>query len=164
MKRFLLTAATVVSFAGVAHAADFEFNDPYAIVSSMMANSGAAFMTIVNTTDRDDRVIAAHADVAERVELHTHISDANGVMRMVKVEEGFPVPAHGTRELKRGGDHVMFLGLKGPLEDGTVVPVTLTFENAGDVVVDVPVDLSRNRPMRMMNGAKPGMGMRMPAN
>jgi copper(I)-binding protein len=40
----------------------------------------------------------------------------------------------------------MFMGLKEPLKHGEVVEVTLTFENAGDVVVEIPVDLER-KPM-----------------
>jgi copper(I)-binding protein len=37
----------------------------------------------------------------------------------------------------------MFLGLNQPLADGDIVSLTLTFETAGDVVVEVPVDLTR---------------------
>ncbi|MEO1154600.1 MAG: copper chaperone PCu(A)C, partial [Pseudomonadota bacterium] len=44
------------------------------------------------------------------------------------------------------GDHVMFMGLTGPFVDGETVEVTLTFEQAGDITVDIPVDLNR-RPM-----------------
>jgi copper(I)-binding protein len=40
----------------------------------------------------------------------------------------------------------MFLGLNRELAQGDVVTVTLQFENAGDVTVDVPVDLER-KPM-----------------
>jgi copper(I)-binding protein len=48
--------------------------------------------------------------------------------------------------LARGGDHVMFMGLNGPMEHGDTVSVTLSFEKAGDIVVDIPIDLER-KPM-----------------
>jgi len=42
-------------------------------------------------------------------------------------------------ELQPGGFHVMLMGLTGPLEEGGHFPVTLTFERAGTVTVDVAV-------------------------
>lgn len=117
--------------------------DPYARSSTMASESGAAFMVLMNHTDADDRLLSASSDIAERVELHTHIEDANGVMQMREVEDGFVVPAGGMHALERGGDHVMFLGLKQSLSDGETVSVTLKFETAGDVVVEIPVDLTR---------------------
>lgn len=122
---------------------------PYARASTSLSKSGAIFMVIHNETGTDDRVIAARAPVAERVELHTHLQDANGVMRMVEVEDGFAVAAGGHHMLKRGGDHVMLMGLTEPLTDGKTFPLTLVFETAGEVTVEVPVDLQR-QPMTMM--------------
>lgn len=107
------------------------------------AKSGAAFFVIMNKSDTDDRLVAASTDAAPRVELHTHIEDENGVMKMREVEAGFPVPAGGMHALERGGDHVMFMGLDQPLPEGESISVTLTFENAGDVVVEIPVDNDR---------------------
>ena len=126
--------------------------DPYARVSGASASSGAAFMVIENHTDTDDRLIGAASDVAQRVELHTHIQDANGVMQMRQVEDGFAIPAHGEHPLARGGDHVMFLGLTRSLSDGDMVTLTLTFEKAGEVVVTLPVDLNRKPMMGAMGG------------
>ena len=37
----------------------------------------------------------------------------------------------------------MFSGLDAPLTQGQLVPVTLVFENAGEVEITVPVDLDR---------------------
>lgn len=116
-------------------------HDAYGRASNPKA--GAAFMHIVNTSDAADRLVAVKSDLAARTELHTHSEDANGVMKMREVEEGFVIPAGGMHMLKRGGDHVMFLGLHAPFEDGAVVPVTLVFEEAGEVIVNVTVDQSR---------------------
>ncbi len=156
-KSTLFAATAALTLAGAAWAGDIMVMDPYVRSSMKSSTTGAAFMTLMNQTDQDDRLIAARSDVAERVELHTHIQDANGVMQMREVEAGFPVPAGGSYMLMRGGDHVMFLGLKQPLVDGESVSLTLTFEKAGDVVVDVPVDLTR-KPMhgKMKHGQGSG--------
>ncbi len=117
--------------------------DAYARSSGKSAKAGAAFMMIQNAGEADDRLIAAESDVAARVELHTHQVDANGVAKMIHVEEGFVIPAGETHMLKRGGDHVMFMGISAPFEHGATVPVTLIFEKAGEIEVDIPVDLER---------------------
>ena len=72
--------------------------------------------------------------------MHTHSQNADGVMTMPAVPEGFPITAGGELVLERGGDHVMLMGLTRALKDGDMINLTLTFEHAGDVVVDVPVD------------------------
>jgi copper(I)-binding protein len=134
--------AIAASFAFPAFA-DIQIRDAYARAATPSAMTGAAFMEIVNSADTEDRLIEARSDIAARVELHTHESDANGVMRMIEVEEGFAIPAGGTHMLARGGDHVMFMGLNQPLVQGESVSVTLVFENAGEVAVEIPVDLER---------------------
>ncbi|MEM1077792.1 MAG: copper chaperone PCu(A)C [Pseudomonadota bacterium] len=117
--------------------------DPYARVSSPVAKSGAAFMQIMNHGVEDDRLVSATSPAAARVELHTHIDDGNGVMLMREVEGGFAIEAGETYMLKRGGDHVMFMGLTESWAQGDMVPVTLVFEKAGEVTLDIPVDLER---------------------
>lgn len=136
-------------------AADIAVEDAYARASSPVAKSGAAFMTIRNTGAEDDRLVAARSDIAARVELHTHIDAGNGVMQMREDPDGFEVPAGGTAMLARGGDHVMFMGLKDPMEHGATVTVTLVFEKAGEMEVEIPVDLDRQP---MAQGAGHGMG------
>ncbi len=115
-----------------------------------MAKSGAAFMILHNAGATDDRLVSAASDAAMRVELHTHKVTGDGVMQMIEVEEGFAVPAGGTHTLARGGDHVMLMGLTAPMRQGDTIIVTLTFETAGEITVEIPVDLER--------APEPGMG------
>ena len=136
----LLLAAPAV---GLAMDKVIMIEESYARSSSPTAKTGAAFMLIANHSAQDDRLIAVTSDAAQRVELHTHLSDSEGVMRMVEIEDGIVVPAGGTAVLKRGHDHVMFMGLTEPFENGEMVPVTLTFEIAGDIEVMIPVDSDR---------------------
>lgn len=138
---FAVLAALVVAGGG-ASAADATVGDitvkaPWARASAGMARAGAAFMTIDNAGAEADRLVSASADVSKTVELHTHVKDGD-VMKMRRVE-AVDVPAGGAVELQPGGYHVMFMGLQQPLEDGESFPLTLTFETAGDVTVEVMV-------------------------
>ncbi len=136
-------AATAAALLAAPALAEITIEDAYARSASPVAKAGAAFMTLVNTGETDDRLIAASSEVAKRVELHTHSENAEGVMMMMEVEEGFPIPARGSHTLARGGDHVMFMGLTGPWAHGDSLTVTLTFEEAGEMTVEIPVDLER---------------------
>jgi copper(I)-binding protein len=140
--KLILAAASAALLALPALAGEMGLKivDPYARSS---AQSGAAFFIIENHSDQDDRLVAARAEVAGRVEMHTHHEDANGVMRMREIEGGIIVPAHGRHALERGGDHLMFMGLSEALPEGESITVTLTFEQAGDVVVEIPVTNDR---------------------
>lgn len=134
-----------------AWADDILIHDAYARSAGQMAKAGAAFFVVMNKTDQDDRLIGAKSTAAKKVELHTHIDQGDGVMKMVHVEEGFVIPAGGQHMLKRGGDHVMFMGLTAPWQNGDLLPLTLVFENAGDITLEVPVDLDRQDKMDHSN-------------
>ncbi len=138
-----LAACALIAFPTFAAADGIMVMDPYARSSGPNAPAGAAFMVLQNTSDQDDRLVSATSDIAKRVELHTHIDKGNGVMQMTEVEEGFVIPAGEKHMLQRGGDHVMFMGLNQSLVQGETVKVTLTFEKAGEMVVEIPIDHDR---------------------
>ncbi len=92
----------------------------------------------LSVAEGSDRLIAAASPAAERVELHTHTLDAQGVARMTRIE-GIEVVAGSPTELRPGGLHVMLMGLTAPLAAGDAIDLTLTFEAAGDVTLRVPV-------------------------
>ena len=145
----ILAATAAAAFALPALAGTIVVKDAYARASTPISKSGAAFMVIENTGEAPDRLVGASTDIAAVAELHTHKQAADGVVKMVAVPEGFPIPAHGMHALKRGGDHVMLMGLKEPLTQGRSFGLTLTFEKAGKVTVTVPVDLTRGAGMKM---------------
>ena len=142
MTRPLMIAAALTLGAAPA-LAEITVSDAYARASRPDAPTGAAFMVIENDGDEDDRLVGVSSDAAARVGLHTHIADEGGVMRMREAEDGFAIPAGGSHALARGGDHVMFMGLSQPFEPGTTVPVVLEFEKAGEIRVEIKVDLDR---------------------
>lgn len=143
MTRFFTAAVAATFMLSAPAMAEMMVKDAYARSSTPSSPTGAAFMMLMNSGTEDDTLVAASSDVAGRVELHTHIEDANGVMKMTEIEGGIPVAAGATHVLKRGGDHVMFMGLNAPLEQGAEISVTLTFEKAGDIDIKIPVDHER---------------------
>jgi copper(I)-binding protein len=84
--------------------------------------------------------------VSRTVELHEMKMDGD-VMRMRQVA-AVDVPAGGSVALEPGGLHVMLLGLKAPLKEGDRFPMTLRFEKAGEVKVEVHVEAAGVGPAR----------------
>lgn len=149
----LMMTAAGSALAGDAKAGNIQITGAWARASAGPAQNGAAFMAIANSGNEADRLLAAAADVAATAELHTHLHEG-GVMRMREVP-AIDVPAGQTVTMQPGGYHVMFMGLKAPLKQGTAFPLTLTFEKAGKVTVDVAVgEAGAMGPMGMG-----GMGM-----
>lgn len=157
MFRILLLAAPAALLSLPALACDgFSVEGGYVRSSTAMSTSGAGFMTLVNQGTSDCRLVGARTEAAARAELHTHQIDANGVARMMEVEEGFAIPAGGTHALERGADHLMLMGLTAPLTQGQTVAVTFVFEDGSEATAELPVD--NERMPGAMGGAMGGMG------
>lgn len=117
-------------------AGDIMVKDAWSRASASMSGAGAAFFTINNMGSNEDKILSVSSNIAKKTELHTHIMDGD-IMKMRRVDF-VPAPV-GTSELKPGGNHVMFMGLKNKLVEGTTFPITLNFEKAGPVHVTVTV-------------------------
>jgi len=77
-------------------------------------------MTIRNSGE-PDRLVSAHVEGAK--------------MAIVKGENAqpLPIPANSAVGLAMDGAHIMLGGVPGVMENGALIPMTLTFEGAGDV-------------------------------
>ena len=84
-----------------------------------------AFLTL--TSSEDARVVGVSTPVAEMAEIHV-TENKGGVMQMHGVE-GLALPAGKPVKLEPGGHHVMLMGLKAPVAQGTRVPLTFTIED-----------------------------------
>jgi copper(I)-binding protein len=112
-------------------------SEPWARAAGKRAHAAVAYLTLENFGDAADKLVSASTPAAGRVELHTHIKDGD-VMRMRPVQS-IEVGPHAKVTLKPGGLHLMLLDLKGPLEKGVTFPLTLRFEKAGEVTVEVAI-------------------------
>jgi len=124
-----------------AHASPIAVERPWSRATPPGAQTGVAYLTIVNHGSEPDVLVAASSPAAASVEFHVMTTTTDGVMRMRPATSGVTVPAGGTVELKPdGGYHLMLGGLKAPLRSGTMLPVTLRFAKAGSIDVVFAVE------------------------
>lgn len=143
-KVMTLLAALMLGSAAVAHEYNvgaLQIDHPYIPAPFAGAKSAAGYMVIVNNGPEADRLIGARAGFADMTMLHQSQTDAAGVATMTHVP-ALDLPAGATVALEGGGYHVMFMGLTGPLAEDAMLPVTLTFERAGEIEVEFKVDHS----------------------
>jgi copper(I)-binding protein len=119
-------------------AGSVKISAPWIRATPKGAPVGGGYMTITNTGSVSEKLIGGTSDVSSRFEIH-EMSMENGVMKM-RPAAGVEIKAGQTVEFKPGGYHVMFVGLKEPLERGQHIKVTLHFEKAGNVPVDFVVE------------------------
>lgn len=113
-----------------------KISDAWASLPPPGAKDAAGFFTASSTNG--DELQSATCTCAARVELHEMVADKK-MMTMRPVTRGVPVLAGESVTLKPSGLHLMFVGLTGPLKEGDVVHVKLTFQTAGVVEADLPV-------------------------
>lgn len=144
MTRILAVAAVAaIVAAGVASAHDYRLqtlhiDHPFARATPPGARFGGVFLSVENKGDQIDRLLRVSTPVARAAELHQMVLDA-GVMRMRPIA-GVDVKPAARVVLQPGGYHVMLVDLKHPLQAGEHFPLTLEFEKAGSIEVDVEVE------------------------
>ncbi|MEJ2043331.1 MAG: copper chaperone PCu(A)C [Reinekea sp.] len=116
---------------------DIMIMNAWARVSAPGAPS-AGFMTVTNHGSEDDVLLDVSGDFAKKLELH-RTQQVDGVMKMIHQKDGVVIPAGGSVIFKPGDYHLMFMGLYKNFELGETYNVTLTFKNAGDMKVELPV-------------------------
>ena len=115
--------------------AQVHIDEAWARATAPGAKVGAGYMKISSSVA--DRLIGATSPAAARVEMH--VTQKKGdVMRMREVK-AYDIPVGGVFELSPGGAHLMLVDLKAPLKQGTKVPLTLRFEKAGEMKVELEV-------------------------
>jgi len=134
MKLFLAVAC-LAAFPAAA-LADVTVTDPWARASILVSRPGAAYLTL--RSDADDRLLSATTPVADHVMIHASETGADAVTRMIHLDV-LDLPAGQTVRFAPGGMHLMLMDLADKLAEGERFPLTLTFERAGGITVDVPV-------------------------
>ena len=101
------------------------------------SGNSAVYATLVNPGKVPDALVGAASDAAAAVEIHESYQES-GMMMMRPVEK-IEVPAGKKVEMKPGGHHIMLLNPKRDLKAGTVVGLTLQFQNAGKIPVNAGI-------------------------
>jgi copper(I)-binding protein len=99
---------------------------------------GVAYFVIVNHGQKPDTLVAASTPAAESVEFHRTIIEG-GMARMRPAGEIVIAPG-ATVKAEPEGLHLMLVGLKQPLVEGSMVPLVLRFSGVGEVTVQLEVE------------------------
>lgn len=119
-------------------AGSISIEEPWARAMLPGQPAGGAWINLTNIGEEDDRLISLSSPVAEKVEVHM-MEVVEDVMTMRPLEEALVVPAGETITMHPGGLHLMFMQVTEPFKEGESVPLTLEFEKAGKVELELPV-------------------------
>jgi periplasmic copper chaperone A len=139
----VLALLALLSMASPAWAHDYklgalEIGDPWARATPPTAPTGGGYLSVKNTGTEPDHLVSASSPAAGTVQVHEMKMDGN-VMRMRELESPLEIKPGETVTLAPGGMHLMMMGLKEPLKQGERVPLTLVFEKAGKIDVEMVV-------------------------
>ena len=140
MKHFVplfVLIAVLFTISACAGPTEILIDEPWARPGFQGDNS-AVYLMIGNSNDQGDGLIGASSDVANLTEIHLSKMDAEGTMTMER-QDLIGIPAGETVSLEPGGLHVMLMNLVNDLNVGDKFELTLEFQRAGDITVEVEV-------------------------
>ncbi|MER8183419.1 copper chaperone PCu(A)C [Kitasatospora sp. NPDC094015] len=115
-------------------------SDPYIPLPAVAGGMGAGYLTVRNEGGDADQLVSVSSPAATSITLHR---SAETTMQELS---SLPVPAHGSLELARGGNHLMIMGWQQPPAVGDELELDLTFARSGTISVKVPVKPLTYRP------------------
>jgi copper(I)-binding protein len=125
-------SATLTGAAATTH-----LREPW--VKAVDSGMTAMFGTLENTGSTDVNLVSVTTPASTMVQLHETVGDGAGGTKMQEKSGGFVVKAGQEFVLKPGGNHLMFMGITGPLKAGTTVTVVLTFSDGSTLPVTAEV-------------------------
>jgi copper(I)-binding protein len=120
-------------------AGQLHIDQPWSMELPPNAPTVAAYFSIHNSGATADRLTAVDSPIAGSAQLHEHVHK-DGLMKMQHVQS-IEIPAGGDVRFAPMAYHVMLQDLqdRSTLVDGQHFALTLHFEKAGDVTVNVQV-------------------------
>ena len=142
MKLYLTALITLLIFLSPVSFADdkqqtIEITAPWARPTANTKTPGGVFFTLTNHGQDTATLTGVKSNIAHMAHLHK-TGNEGGMMTMVAIDE-VTIAAGKTFTFAPGGYHIMLMGLNEKLTKGNVFNLTLTFEKAGEIVVEVPV-------------------------
>ncbi|MFC7306026.1 copper chaperone PCu(A)C [Streptomyces monticola] len=105
----------------------------------VMKDMGGGFLTVTNKGGAD-KLTSVTSDIAGKTEIHETVD------QKMKKADSFDIPANGTLKLERGGNHIMFLGLKKKPAKGDKIAVELHFEKSAPIKAELEVKEATHNP------------------
>ena len=140
----LIVVAALLLPACFAHAHEYKVGEleiahPWSQELPPNAPTVAAYFIIHNAGKTDDRLLSVDSPIAPEAQLHEHVMQGD-LMKMQQVPS-VAIPAGGNVTFAPMAYHVMLLNPpdRSLLSDGKRFPLTMHFEKAGDVTVEVSV-------------------------
>ncbi len=134
----LALAAPAFAHDGTTHLGPINISQPFSRATLPNAPVGGGFFTIENTGAEADRLVSVTSPASPDVQIH-EMAMQGDVMKMRKLSDGLEIGPGETVTLSPGGLHLMFMGITQRFVEGETIPVTLTFEKAGTVELELPV-------------------------
>lgn len=138
----LLAASTLITTPAMAHdytRGNVTIDHPWSRPTPPGTPMGVGYMVIINNGDSDITLTRAETPRAGRVSIHESAM-TDGVMSMRPLDDGLVIPAGETVELKPHSYHLMLEKLKGTLKEGESIPLTVNFEGAEAMDVELHVE------------------------
>ncbi len=158
---FFVTTPGIL-FSLSSHASDnLQISEVWARETPPTVTTSAVYMNIKDLTAAGDRLVGVSTDIAKKAGLHTHEQvqadgegketsdemDMNPVKHdmakpmMIKMRQvdSIEIPADGLASLAPRGLHIMLFDIEAPLKDQQSFDITLEFEKAGKIAVNVAV-------------------------
>lgn len=142
-----MTFAFLTSQSALAHefsVGKLRVEHPWARAVAVNSAAAAGYMEIYNIGAEADRLIGATTASAARVEIH-EVTMVDHVMRMRPVQGGVEVRAGESVRFGPNGFHLMIIGPNDKFVEGAKVPLTLEFERAGKLDVELAIESARFR-------------------
>ena len=109
-------------------------------VASLMpgGDQAAVYLRVINNTEQDDQLLSAETRAAGSTGICDTVTEGD-LVRIETRAEGFPVGAGDTLTLTSGGKHIMLWQLDPVLAQRASLALTLRFQRAEPITVDVPL-------------------------
>ncbi|MBA1202977.1 copper chaperone PCu(A)C [Pseudomonas capeferrum] len=119
---------------------DLHIAHPWSLELPPNAPNVAAYFIVHNNGSEDDRLLGVDSPITDDAQLHEHVKTTSGLMKMQPVSS-VEVAAGQDLTFMPSAYHVMLMQPKDRslLREGKRFPLTLHFEKAGDITVDVAV-------------------------
>lgn len=144
-KALVLAALLLPACFATAHeysVGDLQIAHPWSQELPPNAPNVAAYFVIHNNGKSADRLLSVDSPIAGKAELHEHVKSGD-LLKMQQVKS-VEIPAGADATFAPMAHHVMLMELKDRslLQDGKRFPLTLHFEKAGNVTVEIAVQKS----------------------
>jgi len=128
--------AAIMAFVGsaptLADPSDILVSQGWSRATPKGAKVAGGYLAIENRGTAPDSLLSASSPAAAKVEIH-QMTMQDGIMTMRPLDQGLTIPPDGIVTLAPGGNHIMFIGLTAPFEEGQRIPVSLNFQRAGTI-------------------------------